>query len=416
MKIRYFVLCHIAVTVCFLVYMISTFLNTEYQGRDTLYYNEKLQILSECVEKQGRSRAEEAAGCRLLFFTDEDYKGQMNELLRSGAVILDYYEKGEIVGKAAWNDNAALWEQEQHALFWGSLLFWLVVSAAGYILIFTVWVRFVRPFVRLKAFASQIAKGNLDFSLPMEKRNTFGAFTESFDIMREELKRAKENEYRANKSKKELTAGLSHDMKTPLATIKAACEVIQVKEKNPDTLEKVAVIASKAKMMEKLADNMLKATLEELEVLRVEPAEEGSPVITEMFGGLRCYGKITLLNQIPECLVLIDRIRMSQVIDNIVNNAFKYAGGAVTVSFKEADGGLYILIRDEGQGVPEEELALLCEKFYRGSNAQGKEGAGLGLYLAKMFMERMGGGMECGNDKGFCVKLYVRKAGLFPDS
>ena len=83
----------------------------------------------------------------------------------------------------------------------------------------------------------------------------------------------------------------------------------------------------------------------------------------------------------------------------------------MAVSFKEGDGGLYILIRDRGKGVPEEELALLCEKFYRGSNAQGQEGAGLGLYLAKMFMERMGGGMECGNDEGFFVRLYVKKGG-----
>ncbi len=411
MKIKYLILGHAAMTVCFLFLLLSVFSKSRYAARDTLYYNEKLQMLTECVGEQGRSGAEKAFGCRLLYFTDADYKEQMNMLLRSGAVILDYYENGEIVGKAAWNDMAVSWEREQKALLSTSILFLFLFFAAGCLLILAVWYRYIRPFVRLKAFAAQIAKGNLDFPLPMEKHNVFGAFTESFDIMREELKRARESEWRANKSKKELTAGLSHDMKTPLATIKAACEMIQVKEKNPDTLEKVAVIAAKAEMMEKLTDNMLKATLEELEVLRVEPSEESSPVIVDMFAELRYYGEIRLCNEMPECLVLIDKMRLSQVIDNIVSNAFKYAEGAVTVSFKEADGGLYILIRDRGKGVPEEELALLCEKFYRGSNAQGQEGAGLGLYLAKMFMERMGGGMECGNDEGFFVRLYVKKAG-----
>lgn len=411
MKIKYLILGHAAMTVCFLFLLLSVFSKSRYAALDTLYYNEKLQMLTECVGEQGRSSAEEAFGCRLLYFTDADYKEQMNRLLQSGAVILDYYENGEIVGKAAWNDMTASWEKEQKTLLSTSILFLFLFFAAGCLLILAVWHWYVRPFVRLKAFTAQIAKGNLDFPLPMEKHNVFGAFTESFDIMREELKRARESEYRANKSKKELTAGLSHDMKTPLATIKAACEVIQVKEKNPDTLEKVAVIAAKAEMMEKLTDNMLKATLEELEVLRVEPSEESSPVIVDMFAELRYYGEIRLCNEMPECLVLIDKMRLSQVIDNIVSNAFKYAEGAVTVSFKEADGGLYILIRDRGKGVPEEELALLCEKFYRGSNAQGQEGAGLGLYLAKMFMERMGGGMECGNDEGFFVKLYVKKAG-----
>lgn len=408
LKIRYLVLVHIAVTACALFFTLSICSKAEYRTRDTLYYNERMQMLSECIAKEGRSGAERL-GCRLLLFTDKDYKLQMNELLQAGAVILDYYEKGELVGKAAWNDSAAWWEESRQSLVRGSLFFCFLFLAAGCFLLFAVWLWFVRPFVCLQTFAAQIAKGNLEIPLPMERHNAFGAFTESFDIMREELKRAKESEYRANKSKKELTAGLSHDMKTPLATIKAACEVIQVKEKNQDTLEKVAVIAAKAEMMEKLTDNMLKATLEELEVLRVEPAEESSLVIAEMFTELRYYGEIILLNAIPECLVRIDRMRLSQVIDNIVSNAFKYAGGAVTVSFKEADDGLYILIRDKGCGVPEEELVLLCEKFYRGSNARGKEGAGLGLYLAKMFMERMEGGMECGNDEGFFVKLYVKK-------
>lgn len=398
-------------TAVFLFLLLSVSSKSRYAALDTLYYNERLQMLTECVAEQGRSSAEEVFGCRLLYFSDEDYKGQMNTLLQSGAVILDYYENGEIVGKAAWNDRTVSWEQAQKALLARSILFLFLFFAAGCLLIWGVWFWYVRPFARLKAFAAQIAKGNLDFSLPMEKHNVFGAFTESFDIMREELKRARESEYRANKSKKELTASLSHDMKTPLATIEAACEVIQVKEKNQDTLEKVAVIAAKAEMMEKLTDNMLKATLEELEVLRVEPSEESSLVIADMFAELRYYGEIKLCNEIPECLVFIDKMRLSQVIDNIVNNAFKYAGGTAAVSVEETGGGLHILIRDRGKGVPEEELALLCEKFYRGSNAQGQEGAGLGLYLAKMFMERMGGGMECGNDGGFFVRLYVKKAG-----
>jgi len=80
--------------------------------------------------------------------------------------------------------------------------------------------------------------------------------------MREELKRARESEYEANRSKKELVAELSHDIKTPVATIKAVCEVLCVKEKNQDTLEKVEVIANKAEMIDSLVGNMFHATLE----------------------------------------------------------------------------------------------------------------------------------------------------------
>ena len=57
----------------------------------------------------------------------------------------------------------------------------------------------------------------------------------------------------------------------------------------------------------------------------------------------------------------------------------------------------------------EKELPLIIEKFYRGNNAKGKAGSGLGLYLANMFMERMQGGMEYYNENGFVVRLFLRK-------
>ena len=204
-------------------------------------------------------------------------------------------------------------------------------------------------------------------------------------------------------------AELSHDIKTPIATIQATCEVMQVKEKNPDTLEKVALIDSKARMIHKLVDNLFHATLEELTVLKVEPTEESSLCIEEMFSDLQYYGEMKLMGKVPECLVYMDKLRLQQVIDNCLNNAWKYAGTPVEITFQEQEKGIRIQIRDKGKGVPEEELPLILEKFYRGSNTKGKEGSGLGLYLAKLFMEQMKGDMDCYNENGFVVELFLQK-------
>ena len=92
-----------------------------------------------------------------------------------------------------------------------------------------------------------------------------------------------------------------------------------------------------------------------------------------------------------------------------MNNAWKYAGTAVQITVKEEQTGLRIEIRDEGNGVPEEELSLVTEKYFRGSNAKGKSGSGLGLYLSSMFMEKMQGVMEYYNENGFVVVLHIRK-------
>ena len=83
----------------------------------------------------------------------------------------------------------------------------------------------IKPFCKLKSFAQRVAGGNLDIPLAMDRQNLFGSFTESFDLMRTELKKARIAEAEANASKKELVAKLSHDIKTPVASIKAASEL-----------------------------------------------------------------------------------------------------------------------------------------------------------------------------------------------
>ena len=290
----------------------------------------------------------------------------------------------------------------------------LILSGAlllGLGLLFVVWYLFVRPFSDLKVFAEHVSKGNLDVPLKMRKRNYFGAFTESFDRMREELKRASDRENEANRSKKELVAELSHDIKTPVATIKATCEVMEVKYKDPDVLEKVEVIKAKANSVDQLIDNMFKATLEDLEELKVEPAEESSRILSDMISELRFYGTVETKSEVPECLILADKLRLEQVIDNIAGNSFKYAGTPLEIEFSSQDGEVHVLFMDRGPGVPEEEISLLTSKFYRGSVSSGKDGSGLGLYLASIFMERMGGGLEVRNRDGggFVVEIVLKK-------
>lgn len=377
---------------------------------DMVHYNKELKNISRAADEGTERRdLETEYDCSLLFLTDKDYRSKLNEALTAGNVVLDYEKDGMILGKVVWDMENRVQNRWKEQMRKTAMLVYIAVLLSGWLLMALVYYCFIRPFSTLKAFAAEIAKGNLDFPLPMEKDNFFGAFTESFDIMREELRRARENEYLANVSKKELVAGLSHDIKTPVSAIKAVCEVMEIKEKNEDTLEKVRVITTKAETIEHLADNMFHATLEELEVLKVEPKEERSTLISHMFRDLKYYGEILLENEIGECLVWMDRLRMEQVIDNIVNNSFKYAKTPVTVSFEDEKDSIGITIKDKGKGVSAEELPLITEKFFRGSNAKGESGSGLGMYLVKNFMEKMYGRVECFYEEGFGVRLFLKK-------
>ena len=327
------------------------------------------------------------------------------------------------------NDNIEAAKKEMYVTF---LIFWAVIFVLGYVLFFYIYTKEIKPILQLSSFATEISKGNLDVPLPMNRNNGFVDFTEGFDIMREELKASKAREIEAESLKREMVAELSHDLKTPIATIQATCEVLSLQAErkkdgcSPDRLkeiedleEKIGFITKKADMINELIRNVFRATLDDMDEINVLVEEYGSNVIEDYFKGLKEYGKIILDNHIPECLVYMDRLRMEQVVDNIVGNSYKYAGTDIHVSFGETEEMtdeqgkkirfLRITVKDSGPGVPESDLPLISEKYYRGNNAKERTGYGLGLYLVKTYMERQGGGMEYYNDNGFTVELLVKK-------
>ena len=332
--------------------------------------------------------------------------------------------------KQIWNGlNENMNEFKQKMLIY-LLAFWVFIMILGYLLLAYFYFAEIKPITQLQNYATEISKGNLDIPIPVNKNLRFIDFTESFDLMREELKKSKLRELEAENEKRQMVAELSHDLKTPIATIQATCEVLEMqiskKKETGDELgeisgieEKVGFISQKAETINKLVQNVLHATIDDLEEISVSVEEYDSKLIESYFTSLKDYGNIILDNHIHECLVYMDKLRMEQVVDNIVGNSYKYAGTDIHVSFEETEempsvsGGkdrfIKITVRDSGPGVPKDELPLVVEKFYRGSGTEEKNGYGLGLYLVKNYVERQGGGFEYYNDNGFVVVIYVKK-------
>ncbi|MBQ8950826.1 MAG: HAMP domain-containing histidine kinase [Eubacterium sp.] len=417
-----------------LLLLIFGYKKNDYRGRDMAYYNDCLiSLYSDYKAGLSEEELESGYNCDIVF-SKEVVSTELTKYYSSGALVLDFAPDGEYLGKVVWNDVNEGLERVQRYTRRSIVLFWTAVLILGYILLFLVWFFLIRPVAELKNFSTEIAKGNLDVSLPIHKYNLFGSFTESFDIMREELRAAREREIEAGVAKKEMVAELSHDIKTPIATIQATCEVLDMKYRRKmaairetetadgrseetaelsDTLEKVASISAKAETVNSLMNNVVHATLEELDRIEVNPVENSSGIIEEYFNNMKNSGSesaVILDNHIPKCLIYFDSLRMEQVIDNIIGNSRKYAGTDIHVSFDEVSGD-YIRIRisDSGPGVPEDELPLITEKYFRGSSGKDRAGYGLGMYLVKLYMEKQGGGIEYYNDNGFTVELLLKK-------
>ena len=270
---------------------------------------------------------------------------------------------------------------------------------------------FFMPFRKLQNFAHRIAAGNLDIPLEMDKRNFFGAFTESFDLMRVELQTARENEYKANQSKKELVASLSHDIKTPIASIMSAMDIMFVKSKDEKEKKAVESVNAKLEQINALVSNMFHATLEELQVLKVSPKEIQSTEIPKQIYNADYEGRVIKFS-IPNCIIFADPIRLQQVLDNLISNSYKYANTNISINTHIDEKYLVIEVQDFGTGVLDEEITLIFNKFYRGKKNENSNGYGLGLYIAKYFIEQMDGKIFCKNHtNGFSVTLMLKLAG-----
>ncbi len=427
MKKRTFIIAQIFILAIWLTLLLSFALQETDSFQDAVAVNEALQSV-----RADWDRLESHENRTDLSYVVLDTEG--NVLYRTGAglsesvnraivhrdTILDIEKEGVAAGRLiVFNDSSGILESRKRtvtlAMAGSALAQWAIC----------VWYLFylrrviIRPFRKLKDFARRVAGGNLDVPLAMDRENLFGAFTESFDIMRDELKKARMAEAKANAEKKELVAKLSHDIRTPVASIKAAAEVGAALASERKTRENYGQIIRKADQIDALVSNLFTATLEELEQLTVAPVDMESSELAAMLESAD-YFSYAAVPTIPECLLHADRLRLQQVFDNIFANSYKYGGGApqgtgtfsenrkIDVTLRRENGYLAVCIEDCGGGVKEEELPFLKEKFRRGSNTGNLEGAGLGLYISDYFMKEMGGELLVENgENGLRVTVAI---------
>ena len=324
-------------------------------------------------------------------------------------------EKNQITGSVVLTDSGKYFDRLRTDIIAAYCVcsFLLIGAAAA----FGAYIRktVIRPFAKMKDFASYVAAGDLDRPLEMDQGNLFGAFSESFDIMREELKASRARELVLQKKERELIASLSHDLKTPVTGIKLTSELMaavfsqnegQEITVTEDMTVKMNNIYKRADEIAVLVNDLFSSTLEDLGEFRVKCSDENSAVIAEIVSEYDDRGLVHI-SEIPQVIVHIDKLRLSQVLGNILFNSYKYAGTSIDISFRLDESFLEMSVSDSGPGVPEEEIALITNKFYRGKQHGDKEGSGLGLYIARILMDKMGGELSVRSENGLCVTLLI---------
>jgi signal transduction histidine kinase len=300
----------------------------------------------------------------------------------------------------------------------------------------------VRP-VRLLSIAAE-AFGGGDFSVraPSEGRDAISRLGMNFNAMAERIQKREAKFAEVDRLKSEFVSTVSHEMRTPLTTIKALTRLLMREgldeSKRREYIETISVECDR---QIDLVLNLLDLSRIEGGVLRVthERVDVHDVIVSVAKSELRAAEKrnhelrVESKDAVPP--VCADSKELRRVLSNLVENAIKYTadGGRIILSTSKEDSHVAINVKDNGRGIPAEDLPILFDKFHRGrparhsaamaggtTNAEFLEdadvsGVGLGLYLAKNVIERMGGSItvqtEVGRGSTFTLHLPLWREG-----
>lgn len=315
------------------------------------------------------------------------YHGDSDYLIREieGELYrFDYTESGQA-------------ENRTYLALVNGILFVMAMLMLGVLLF--VRYQILSPFQRFTEVPYELAKGNLTAPLQESKSRFFGRFIWGVDLLRENMEQAKQRELELQKSRKTLLLSLSHDIKTPLSAIKLYSQALSKGlYRETDKQKEIADnINRKADEIEGYVSQIISASREDFLELEVKSGEFYLSALMQQI--TLYYGeKLALIKtqfavaSYSDCLLCGDLDRSVEVVQNLMENAIKYGDGrSISLAVAEEEGCSLLVVRNSGCTLSDTEFPHIFESFWRGSNATGSKGSGLGLYICRQLMNKMGG-------------------------
>lgn len=275
------------------------------------------------------------------------------------------------------------------------------------------------PLMQLAKGAKEIQDGNLNYQIAYRKSNELGQVCQEFNNMAAYLKESVEERTRYETYRKELIAGISHDLRTPLTSIKGYTEGLL--DGLADTQEKqqryYEAIHTRTGDMEALLENLaLFSKLEnykfEYQFERIHMAEYLHSYFTEHAQEMEEQRVIIGLDleKGKDAVIKGDKKELRRIFNNLIQNAVKYRSQEVScidIFLKQQGKQLVVVIKDDGPGVREKDIDFIFNSFYRSdeSRAAPMKGNGLGLSIVKSIIEGHGGTIRAENENG--LKLII---------
>ena len=292
-----------------------------------------------------------------------------------------------------------------------------------------VYKEIVRPISELNVAMKKIAEGNLDYRMENKYDSEMGEVFNNYEEMRLKLKESTTEMMENEEHNRELVSNISHDLKTPITSIKGYVEGIM--DGVADTPEKmdryIKTIYNKANDMDRLINELtIYSKIDNNRILynfqRINVSDYFGDCVDEVGLDLESKNiKLNFDNLIPDdTMVIADPEQMKRVINNIIGNSIKYMDkdltkeqGMIEIRLLDDIDSIRIEIEDNGRGIAARDLGRIFERFYRtdASRNSSRGGSGIGLSIVKKIIEDHGGYIWATSKEGegTCMHFVLRK-------
>lgn len=274
------------------------------------------------------------------------------------------------------------------------------------------------PVRQLKDYSEAILKGNYEPKATYDQMDELGEVHTMFEQMRMEIQHLSWRREEQEQAQKELISNISHDLKTPLATLKAYIEAMRegVCPDMDTVMEYAGVMYNNTEKMARLTEDLLLHALKELGQISVTPKERYSKeLLQSILQPIAHYVRTTGVHfieptDIPDVLIHVDGHRLEQVVSNLITNALKHTepGDKISVNTELEQGQFKITIADTGRGILPQDMPFVFERYFQGKADRVSviEGSGLGLSICKYIIEAHHGTISFRSMQGQGTTFY----------
>ena len=269
----------------------------------------------------------------------------------------------------------------------------------GWIISFSI----LRPLRELDCATKKIMDGNFDFTLSYKKNDEMGDLCVAFDLMKARLKTSLEKQAALEYSRKELIASISHDLRTPMSSIKGYVEGLQdgiIHDKDKFN-RYITVIKNKTESLDNLIESLFQYS--QLDIKDEKEAfcnHDSKELLETIISPIEIEFadqpvQLKVIKPFPSVRLYANEGSIAQVFDNLISNAKRYVNqnGKIMIEAKVDGDYLKVSVTDNGTGISQEDLPNVFDQFYRAEKSRSRnfEGAGLGLAICKKVIENHGG-------------------------